>query len=278
MKFINSLLIVLITVLLFSCNLNNTDSKKEHLLEKAPMINKKTKRITPAPTTLPSYMGFILQNLSRFDITKEQKEKLIALKIEFQAKASPLKEKILQIDKDIRMMAMDSKFSAKEIKSKSKESHDTRIAFAEVKTACRDSILKVVSNEQWDEIVAYHKVEKPYKDDNFLLRITTFPTFMLDVYHVENINLSKEKEDVLLKWNEKDHYGAMMMQTDIMQFEKEAIEMSYNKGNINDILNIVKKCENTRHKFISEKTKCRDYMLEKVLTQKQWDMMMVTLK
>ena len=225
--------------------------------------------ITPHATSLPAYMGFILSNSTEFSLTEKQKKELLALKTIIMSKAHVFKENIIEMNEKLKKMSFNN-VEIETIEEFNKEVTVERLRFSEIKTECRDSVLGIITETQWNKVVEIYNNKVPYPMDYILERITPIPNYMIDVYHVENLNLSEDKKKLLTNWNKDGHYDAMMMQTKIVEAEKEVRKMSLQNISKDKIMAKVEELEKVRSKFISAKTKCRDYIISNVLTEKQW--------
>jgi len=180
-----------------------------------------------APTSLPPYMGFILENASNFNITKEQKKDLMAIKSVIKPKAHSLKDGIIEAETAMARYYQENK-NREIIEELSLKASDFRFKFATIKTECRDQVLEVISKEQWIEITKSYATKRGYKIDHSLENVCAIPN---------------------------QNGDTMALQTAITTFEKEIQEMSLNNIAIAEILYKVKEMEEKRQELVVIKLK-----------------------
>jgi hypothetical protein len=104
------------------------------------------------------------------------------------------------------------------------------------------------------------------------------PNYMIDVFHVENINLSEEQINNISGWSMGRHTNAVAAHGEIAQLEELVRDWSLSKKPKTDILKKMQEMEKIRHKITTTKTACRDFMKNEVLTEKQWKLLINKIK
>jgi len=231
----------------------------------------KPKTVTKT-SSLPRYMGFILKNETDFNITEEQKNKLIDLKNNYMPQAMPVKLQIDKLAKIIKQKSLKG-VAAKELEKLSNKFGKLKIQFAEIKTDCRDAVAKVLSIEQLNNVAEKHNKTNPYDIGNPLGRMSPVPNYMIDVFHVENLKLSEDQTGKLADWSTNRHANSVMAHSKIADLEAEIRQLFLDNKPKSIILKKSKQIEEIRHKITVTKTVCRDFMKKNVLEKQQWDLL-----
>ncbi|HBS12923.1 MAG TPA: hypothetical protein DEO36_10360 [Flavobacteriaceae bacterium] len=234
--------------------------------------NKKQTKATLKSSSVPGYMGFVLTNISDFNINEEQQKELLALKDNFKPKAMPINQKIVALAKTIKQKSLN-RSDAKELEKLSKEFGILRIELDEIKTTCRDAVANVLTKEQWESLVEKYNKANPYEMGDPLGRMSPVPNYMIDVFHVDNLKLSKEQINQLANWSKDRHSNAVMAHSKIANLEKLIRQLSLEKKPKDEIVQKLKEMEKIRHKITVTKTVCRDFMKNDVLNKDQWDLL-----
>lgn len=238
---------------------------------------KEKKAIALKTSPVPSYMGFILANKKDFSINEAQEKELLVLKDVFKPKAMPVKLGIIELAEKIKEKSKNNA-TAKELETLSNEFTEKKIELTSIKTDCRDAILNVVSEKQWQTIVAKYNQKMPYDLSDPIGRMSAAPNYMIDVFHVENINLSEEQINNISGWSMGRHTNAVATHGEIAQLEELVRDWSLSKKPKTDILKKMQEMEKIRHKITTTKTACRDFMKNEVLTEKQWKLLINKIK
>jgi len=105
---------------------------------------------------MPNYMRTLKKNSDNLKLSSEQTEKLQAWVAANNKKATDAVNKIIELEKEISTASM--KGDNKELlMTKFNEMSDLRMKLASSKTACRDNLLTILSNEQWGKLVKIQK-------------------------------------------------------------------------------------------------------------------------
>jgi len=178
------------------------------------------------PTSLPAYMGFILKNLEKFKITERQTKDLQAIKLVIRPKAHPFKDAIIEIESTMSLFYKEQKSKAA-IEKLSVEASKQRINFATIKMECRDQVIWVITNVQWQEISKAFSAKMAYQTDNSLENVCAI---------------------IPAEYQQKE---SITLQTAITTLEKEIQEMSLNTIAKDVILDKVYEMENKRQELVS---------------------------
>lgn len=179
-------------------------------------------------TSLPAYMGFILKNIAKFDINEDQEKKLHAIKSVIRPKAHPFKDGVIETEESMSIFYKEYK-DIEDVEKLSKKASELRIKFATIKLECRDQVIEVISNSQWQLVSKIFDDKMAYQINNSIENVCALPVNNLDKKKVDTTNL----------------------QTDITELEKEIQEMSLNNISKDTILNKVFKLEENRQELVS---------------------------
>lgn len=219
--------------------------------------------------TMPAYISVALSHATEFDFSEEQHGKLLALKERYQPQALPVIQDIAGLAGAIRSKSLDG-HEAAELNGLSTEFGALRMRLAEVMTSCRDDLLGVVTEQQWEAIVRKYDETNPYDMRDPMGRMSPAPNYMIDVFHVESITLSQKQKEGLASWSTDRHANSVMAHGEIAALEQRVRAMSLEKGSKEDILKVMQEMEDIRHRITLTKSDCRDYM-RGVLNEEEWD-------
>jgi len=123
----------------------------------AKKMSKATKKAAFMPVVkhaspMPNYMRTLKKNADSLKLSTEQNDKLKTWVAANNKKAADTVNKIIELEKGISLASM--KGDSKEIlMTKFNEMSDLRMKLASSKTACRDNMRTILSNEQWNTLV-----------------------------------------------------------------------------------------------------------------------------
>lgn len=106
------------------------------------------KHVSPMPNLMPIAIG----NADLLDLSKEQTEALAKGRQERHDKVHGLANEIIADEKAITQAALEGK-SKDEINKMSEAVMEKRLGIIDAKASCRDTMRKVLNEEQWNEVI-----------------------------------------------------------------------------------------------------------------------------
>ena len=100
---------------------------------------------------VPNYMSIIANNADKLGLNKEQKEKVMAWKTKNGEKMAAMVQSLITGEKEIKMASMDAVPGA-EISVMADKLMDIRKKIIAGKTTCRDYMMNVLSDAQWQQL------------------------------------------------------------------------------------------------------------------------------
>ena len=110
------------------------------------------KHVSPMPNLMPIAIG----NADLLDLSKEQTEALAKGRQERHDKVHGLANKIITDEKAITQAALEGK-SKEDINKMSEAVMEKRLGIIDAKASCRDTMRKVLNEEQWNEVIKMAK-------------------------------------------------------------------------------------------------------------------------
>jgi hypothetical protein len=117
-----------------------------------PNMKAVMKHVSPMPNLMPIAIG----NADLLDLKKEQTEALAKGREERHDKVHGLANEIIADEKAITQAALEGK-SKDEINKMSEAVMEKRLGLIDAKASCRDTMRKVLNEEQWNEVIKIAK-------------------------------------------------------------------------------------------------------------------------
>jgi hypothetical protein len=107
---------------------------------------------------VPNYVAYIKRNAETLSLSKEQMDQVMAWNKENGPKMHDMVMSIIATEKQMAEASMAGA-SADEIMGMAKEVSNTRLEIIAGKTRCRDRMLEILSDDQWDKLTAMVKAK-----------------------------------------------------------------------------------------------------------------------
>ena len=281
MKKLSISFIVLLTVSLVftSCKEPATTEKKvteeiESTEAKVDLEAEKTAKLKVMmhANPLPNYMAVALSNAEVLNIDEKQHQKLLEISKAKSPQAVKMAYRIGEIEAELHNASLDN--AKKELLASGFEkSLDLRTSLATMKLDCRDQVLEILSEQQWNDLVVLYQEKMPFNNKTemaaLIEHVNPLPNYMQLIQN-DVIKLDEGQDKKLSEWSMKNHPKMMEMAAEVNSLEKEAYELSINKAPREDILKNITEIAEIKRKIILTKTDCRDNLINNILSEEQW--------
>ncbi|MCK5662299.1 MAG: hypothetical protein KAI17_02385 [Thiotrichaceae bacterium] len=105
---------------------------------------------------VPNYMSIIAKNADKLGLNKDQKEKVMAWNTKNGAKMAAMVKSLISGEQEIKTASMDG-VPGVDISAKADKLMDIRKQIIAGKTTCRDYMMNVLSDAQWQQLTALIK-------------------------------------------------------------------------------------------------------------------------
>ena len=271
--------ILLLTIVFTSCKENVKTGKQA--IEVAVQTEVKTEEnnknsdkteVMLHATSQPNYMNFILKNKEALNIDKEQYQKLEEIRKVKSPKAVKTAYSIKEIEEKIYQLSLDN-IEKESLLNNLEKTLELRTSLANMKLDCRNKVLEILNEEQWNELLKMYKEKMPFNDktemDLLIKHVNPLPNYMQLIKKVD-IKLDKKQEEKLSKWNSENHPKMMKLAEKVNTLEKEVYELSMNKETTENILKKVVEIADIKKQIVITKTDCRDNLINNILSEDQW--------
>jgi len=246
---------------------SQTDTKVDLEKEKAAKL-----KVMMHANPLPNYMMLVLSNMELLNIDKKQHQKLLEISKVKSPQAVKMANRIGEIETELHQASLDN--AKKELLATNfEESLTLRSNLATMKLDCRDQVLEILSEQQWNDLVALYQEKMPFNNKTemavLIKHVNPLPNYMQLIQN-DVITLDKGQDEKLSEWSMENHPKMMEMAGEVNSFEKEAYELSISKAPREDILKNITEIAAIKRKIILTKTDCRDNLINNILSKEQW--------
>jgi len=270
------IILLAVSLLISSCKENKTtDSNLEKEIDstevKAAQLDKF--EVMKHATALPRYMSVILSNKEALNIDANQEQQLTDVSKEKSPQAVKMAYEIIDVEKEIHQLSLD-KAKKELIATSFEKSLELRTNLATMKLDCRDEVLEILNERQWNDLIALYQENLPF--DNItemkalIAHVNPLPNYMQLIQN-DIIKLDEKQEVKLSEWSSENHPRMMELSNNVIALEKSIYELSMNKGAREDILANVAEIVVIKRQIIATKTDCRDNLINTILSEEQWE-------
>lgn len=274
--------ILLLALVFTSCKENEKAEKKavEETIQTEIEINKNNKNsdkmeVMLNATSQPNYMNFILKNNEALNIDKKQYQKLEEIRKVMSPKAVKTAYSIKKIEENIYQLSLDN-IEKEPLLNNLEKSLVLRNSLAKMKLDCRNKVLEILNEEQWNELLKMYKEKLPFDNKtemtSLIEHVNPLPNYMQLINKLD-VKLDKEQEEKLSKWSNQNHPKMMKLAAIVNTLEKEVYELSMNKETSENILKKVNEIANVKKQIVITKTDCRDNLKNNILSKDQWEVL-----
>ncbi len=226
-------------------------------------------------TSQPNYMNFILKNKEVLSIDKKQYQKLEEIRKVKSPKAVKAAYSIKEIVENIYQLSLDN-IEKEPLLNNLEKSLILRNSLAKMKLDCRNKILEILNEEQWNELLKMYKEKLPFDNKtemtSLIEHVNPLPNYMQLIKKLY-VKLDKEQEEKLSKWSNQNHPRMMELAAKVNTLEKEVYELSMNRETSENILKKVNEIANVKKQIVITKTDCRDNLKNNILSKNQWEVL-----
>lgn len=268
--------ILLATILLVSsCEENvTTENEITQETEKVDVDDKKAAKLKVMmhANPLPNYMTVILDNIEVLNIDKKQHQQLLAISKEKRPKAVGMSKKVGELERKLYQSSLDN--AKKEVLINDfEESLALRTSLVTTKLDCRDQVLEVLSEQQWNELVVLYKEKMPFNNKTemtiLINHVNPLPNYM-QMIRDGVIQLDEAQDDKLSEWSIDNHPKMMELAGRVNKLENDAYDLSINNESREVILQKVAEITALKKQIVITKTDCRDNLISNILSEEQW--------
>ena len=271
--------ILLFALVFTSCKENEKAEKKaiEKIIQTETNTKKNNKNndkmeVMLHATSQPNYMNFILKNKEALKIDTEQHQKLEEIRKVKSPKAVKKANSIKEIEENSYQLSLDN-VEKEALLNNLEKSLKLRSELAELKLDCRNKVLEILNEEQWNELLEMYKNKLPFDDKtemtSLIKHVNPLPNYMQLIKDMD-VKLDKEQEDKLAEWSSQNHSEMMKLAAKVNTHEKEVYELSMNKETDENILIKVNEIADVKKQIVITKTDCRDNLKNNILSNDQW--------
>ena len=270
------IILLAVSLLIISCKENKpTDSNLEKEIDstevKAAQLDKF--EVMKHATALPRYMSVILSNKEALNIDANQEQQLTDVSKEKSPQAVKMAYKIVDVEKEIHQLSLDN--AKKELLATNFEkSLELRANLATMKLDCRDKVLEILNEQQWNDLIALYQEKLPFDNREgmkaLIAHVNPLPNYMQLIQN-DIIKLDEKQDVKLSEWSGENHPKMMELANNVIALEKNIYELSMNKGSREDILANVEEIAVIKRQIIATKTDCRDNLINTILSEEQWE-------
>ncbi|NOQ92867.1 MAG: hypothetical protein GQ552_09165 [Flavobacteriaceae bacterium] len=274
---------ILLLALIFTSCKENVNTEKQ-AIEETVQTEVKTERnnknsdkteVMLHATSQPNYMNFILKNKETLNIDKEQYQKLEEIKKVNSPKAVETAYSIKKIEEKIYQLSLDN-IEKESLLNNLEETLELRTSLADTKLDCRNKVLEILNEEQWNELLKMYKEKMPFDNKtemtSLIKHVNPLPNYMQLIKN-KDVKLDKEQEEKLTEWSNQNHPGMMKLAAKVNTLEKEVYELSMNKETSKNILKKVNEIADVKKQIVITKTDCRDNLKNNILSKGQWEVL-----
>jgi len=274
--------ILLFTLIFTSCKESEKTEKK--VVEETTRTEIKMKKnnknsdkmeVMLHATSQPNYMNFILKNKEALKIDKKHYQKLEEIRKVKSPKAVKAAYSIKEIEENIYQLSLDN-IEKEPLLNNLEKSLILRNSLAKMKLDCRNKVLEILNEEQWNELLKMYKEKLPFDDKTEMIslieHVNPLPNYM-QLIKKSDVKLDKEQEEKLSKWSNQNHPKMMELAAKVNTLEKEVYELSMNKETSENILKKVNEIANVKKQIVITKTDCRDNLKNNILSKEQWEVL-----
>jgi len=275
-----SLVVLLVVSLVFTSCKESTTTEKKVSKETVPTeakvdleTEKEAKlKVMMHANPLPNYMTVTLSNIEALNIDEKQHQQLLEISKAKSPQAVKMAYRIGEIEGKLYQASLDN--AKKELLASGFEkSLELRTNLATMKLDCRDQVLEILNEQQWNDLVALYQEKMPFNNKTemaaLIEHVNPLPNYMQLIQN-DVITLDEGQDKKLSKWSAENHPKMMDMAAEVNSLEKEAYELSINKAPREDILKNITEIAEIKRKIILTKTDCRDNLINNILSEEQW--------
>lgn len=153
------------------------------------------------------------------------------------------------------------------------ESLALRTSLVTTKLDCRDQVLEVLSEQQWNELVVLYKEKMPFNNKTemtiLINHVNPLPNYM-QMIRDGVIQLDEAQDDKLSEWSIDNHPKMMELAGRVNKLENDAYDLSINNESREVILQKVAEITALKKQIVITKTDCRDNLISNILSEEQW--------
>jgi len=268
-------LLLATTLLVSSCKENvNTENETTQKTAKVDLELEKAAKLKGMmhANPLPNYMTVILSNIEVLNIDEKQHQQLLTISKEKSPQAVGMATKVGEIERKLYKSSLDN--AKKEILAKDfEESLTLRTNLVTMKLDCRDHVVEILSEKQWNDLVALYQEKMPFNNKTemtiLIKHVNPLPNYM-QLIRDGVIQLDEGQEDKLSKWSMEHHPRMMELAGAVNTLENDVYNLSINKELKEAILQKVTEIAALKRQIVLTKTDCRDNLINNILSKEQW--------
>ena len=271
-----SISLLLATVLLISsCTENvNTENESTQVTKKVDLDSENAAKLEVMmhANPLPNYMKLVLDNIEVLEIDEKQHQQLLAISKEKSPQAVGMAKKVSEVEKKIFQSSLDN--VEKEVLAKDfEESLELRTSLVTMKLDCRDQVLEILNEKQWNDLVVLYKEKMPFNNKTemsaLINHVNPLPNYM-QMIRDGVIQLDEVQDDKLSEWSGDNHARMMELAGTVDSLENDVYDLSLNNEPREIILQKVAEIASVKRQIVITKTDCRDNLISNILSKEQW--------
>lgn len=276
---VSLLLVFIVSLAITSCKESATTEKKvdEKAVQTETKIDLETEKaaklkVMMHANPLPNYMTIILSNTELLNIDEEQQQKLQEISKAKSPQAVKMAYRIGEIEAELHKASLDN-VKKELLATNFEESLELRTSLVTMKLDCRDQVLEILTEQQWNDLVALYQEKMPFDDKTemgaLITHVNPLPNYMQSIQN-DVIKLDEGQDEKLSEWSAENHPKMMEMAGKVNSLEIESYELSINKAPREDILKNIAEIADIKRQIILTKTDCRDNLINNILSEEQW--------
>ncbi len=278
---INCIVIVVLSFLFVSCKETVKEVKEvseetvqTEIKEVKEEVSEKMKAMLHG-TSLPHYMNMILKNKEALGINEEQNKKLVAFNKDKSPQAVKMANRIKELEGEMYQQSLANTVK-KTLVNQLEETLKLRTSLAALKIECRDEVLEILNEKQWNDLLEMYQSKMPFNNKTemtaLIKHVNPLPNYM-QLVKTDVITLDKKQEENLSKWSSENHPKMMELAGKVNTLEKEVYLLSMQKESKANILKKVAEIADIKKQIVITKTDCRDNLISNILTEDQWEIL-----
>jgi hypothetical protein len=234
-----------------------------------PWGSKKYSKKSPAP----HLVMFSYKYSSDLGISNKKKKAIEDLKKNHAPQVEFLVDRITSDEDKIYKMSKE-KAAYEEIMKLAKKISKDREKLTSIHIAAAKELKNILSKEEWSLMTNIY-IKKHKKKDNKkkhhkmkrMKHVNPVPNYMREIKH-KNLELTDKQRADLDKWAKNNHSSMQKQAQDVVKLEKNFKKLMLENPTKKELIGLHKKILKIREEIISQKTRCRDYVI-KVLDKSQ---------
>ena len=234
---------------------------------------------------LPNLMMLINMNIKSLDLNNEQIEVIKGWGKTNKERSQKLIKRILEAEKKLKYSVLEG-IKQSELNEQKQQLLALRGELIDLKYLCNSTMKKTLTKEQWSQLIEIRKTKlaivasdkEASNEVQAFLRVSPMPKLMLMVImHKKELALTKEQSEALEVWRLKNMSHWSLLFSAVLKNEKQITQQALAMKSNNSLMKQFDEMTKKRREMAQMSLNCRDNM-EKILSKKQWEIMVKLLK